>query len=273
VDRRVDIYAASVLISELFAGRRLNEPKDVGDALARATSAENEGEAEGPMREVLARGRSKNPNDRYPTAGDMADAIEASGELASEREVAEWLRLLVGSELDERRARWEAEGGVAVAAEQAPQTSDATVSAVAIAPPSPPPIEEGAATEVDRPETQPEPRTRAPLVVLALAGIAGAAIGVWLIFRGEVPAVSARAGLPDAVSVVPPASERAEEPAERPSAVAVVSSEPTTDAPVASTPPKQARPSARPKKPNLDCDPPYKLDHRGVKVLKLECLR
>ena len=274
VDRRVDIYAAAVLISELFEGRRLSEPKDVGDALARVASPENDtASVEGPMRDVLARGRSKNPNDRYATARDMADAIEASGELASEREVAEWLRSLVGAELDERRARWEQKGGVPVVAEHAAPASDATISAIAIAPLARDGGEEGAATEVDMVrQTRPASRRR-PRAIIALGLTAICAVVVsWLAFRDGSPPPVARAGLPDVANVQPSAAD-AGRSAEPSTSTAASSGAPSGEPPVASLPKRPAPTSAKPAKPNRDCDPPYKLDQRGVKVLKLECLR
>ncbi|MBL8741540.1 MAG: serine/threonine protein kinase, partial [Myxococcales bacterium] len=274
VDRRVDIFAAAVLISELFAGRRLREPKDMADALARTASAD--ASVDGPIRDILARGLAKAPNDRYPTAGDMAEAIEATGELASDREVTEWLRSLAGPELDARRAQWERDGGEAVVREDAPASSDATVSAVAIAPlaappPPAPPVQDEVPTRVE-PARAPSRRGVVIAIVVAVSLIAATV----LLFRDPSPPQVSSSASAIATATPPPSPppSASSAPIASPPPPVTLSAEPKpTESAVASSPVRPPMPTAKGKKPAPDCDPPYKLDERGVKVLKLECLR
>jgi len=288
VDRRADVYAAAVLVSELYAGRRLIEPRDVQAALDRSSETDLGSLTELPvLRSIIARGLAKNPADRHPTAGAMADAIEACGPLASDREVAGWLRGLVGDELAARQLAWESNiEGTSQEPAHVPALSDATVSALVIAPP---PTARGsdAAASIRVPVPPPPARyssARWPMVVGASA-LAMAPVAIVILLRwgdGDAPAQSPSAAPAVETSIsgsampTPSAVVPIDPPAISTTRPGVASASPTDIAPLGPrvdrlSVPGEGMHSSRPAP--RDCDPPYKLDQRGVKVLKLECLR
>ncbi len=280
VDRRTDLYAAAVVTCELCRGLRTSEAEAGGSwDPARGPRlleplAELLPEA---LRDVLARALSPDPSQRHDTASDMADALEGAGvRIASEREVAAWLISLVGEELFERRARLErADAAPSVprlpGAESAP---DGTVSALAIGSPSEPATGAGA-TPTD---AAPAPnRSRLPAALLI-----GAAAGALLWWRWP----SERATAPDVVATTSAplvADSASASPTGRAQTLAPSApSEPTPTEPRSSLPRASAtlprattapRSSTDPRPKSRECEIPYRLDERGVKVLKIECLK
>jgi serine/threonine protein kinase len=106
VDRRTDIFAASVVLWEALTGRRLfkgdNEGAIVtkileGDVIAPSTVIP-QGEADPESRAVLQavdaitlKGLALHPEDRYDTAREMAAALERAAAPAGVSEVSEWV--------------------------------------------------------------------------------------------------------------------------------------------------------------------------------------
>jgi eukaryotic-like serine/threonine-protein kinase len=122
VDRRTDVYAASIVLWEMLTGRRLVEGEDDVTLLARAL----EGNIPWPstiiqgippaLEAVVMKGLSRDLGQRYQSARDMALAIEHAVPLASQREVGEWVQSVASKRLGERAARIkavEAGGGAA----------------------------------------------------------------------------------------------------------------------------------------------------------------
>jgi len=108
VDRRVDVWAAAVVLWEMLAGRKLfdgDEAAVVFQVLADPIAAPTHGgpEPNPALDEVVLRGLSRDREDRYPTALAMLEAIERACPVASARQLSVWMEELVGGELNERR--------------------------------------------------------------------------------------------------------------------------------------------------------------------------
>lgn len=107
VDRRTDIYAASAVLWEVLAGRRLftgNEANLMYAVLTVPIAAPSTiNPAVSPeLDAVVMKGLQKNPAKRFGTALEMADALEAAIPPASSREVARWMERLAAKALGER---------------------------------------------------------------------------------------------------------------------------------------------------------------------------
>ena len=103
--RRTDVYAASVVLWEVLAGRRLFEGEDDGEILRKILgmkvpppSAFNV-EVPVDVDEVVLRGLARIPAHRYATAREMALALEAVVHLATASIVGEWCEHLAAEAL------------------------------------------------------------------------------------------------------------------------------------------------------------------------------
>jgi eukaryotic-like serine/threonine-protein kinase len=106
VDRRADIYAASVVLWELLTGQKFMNADDV-ELYGRIL----EGQVQPPSKlaaippeldAVVLRGLSRGPAERYATALAMAEALEAALRPASARQVGAWVEQVAGPQLAER---------------------------------------------------------------------------------------------------------------------------------------------------------------------------
>jgi serine/threonine protein kinase len=95
--RRTDVYAASVVFWEALAGRRLFRDDNEGAVLKRvlegqidAPSSQNP-EVPAALDAIALRGLARNPEDRFATARDMANAIEGAVALAIPSLVGAWV--------------------------------------------------------------------------------------------------------------------------------------------------------------------------------------
>ncbi|NUP06857.1 MAG: protein kinase [Polyangiaceae bacterium] len=122
--RRVDIYAAGVVLWETLVGERLVRGKSEAEVLERVvfgTPVAPGSVVHGlpaALDEIVLRALSRAPTDRYETAEDMARDLEERIPPALPSRVRDWLMDLVGVELEtrsQRVARLEAEHAVAVA--------------------------------------------------------------------------------------------------------------------------------------------------------------
>jgi serine/threonine-protein kinase len=108
LDHRADVFAASIVFWEALTGRRLFEGIDDGDIYARVLH----GEVEAPsvyakglgsgVDSIVLRGLARDRNGRYPSAREMALAIEAVMPLATPSRVGAWVDSLAGDSIAER---------------------------------------------------------------------------------------------------------------------------------------------------------------------------
>ncbi len=113
IDRRTDIYSASVVLWEALTGERLFEADNehaaadkIKNAIVRAPS--DLASEIVPFDAVTLHGLARDPGARFATAKEMAIALERCQGIATPSEVAEWVERMAGAEL-ERRARTIAE--------------------------------------------------------------------------------------------------------------------------------------------------------------------
>jgi serine/threonine protein kinase len=108
VDRRTDVYAASVVLWETLAGRRLFRGNSEALVLSRVlTEVVRPPGALTPdmppaLDAIVLKGLSRDPAERFQTARDMARAIEDAIPVAGPSAIGEWVERLAGPELAER---------------------------------------------------------------------------------------------------------------------------------------------------------------------------
>ena len=114
IDRRVDVYAAGVVLWEALAGRRLfegdDEPTLFGKVLEEPVlppSRYNEA-VSGELDGITARAINRDPDQRFPDARTMALALEASVTRAPSSAVADWVTTGAAASLAERQAKIDA---------------------------------------------------------------------------------------------------------------------------------------------------------------------
>ncbi|WP_438021103.1 serine/threonine-protein kinase [Sorangium sp. So ce315] len=111
VTRRTDVFAAGVVLWEALAGRRLFDGDDEG-GLIRAVLEQPipppssvAAHVPGALDAIVLRALERNADGRYPTARELAIAIEDAVPLASQRAVGEWVEQLAGEALARRATR------------------------------------------------------------------------------------------------------------------------------------------------------------------------
>jgi hypothetical protein len=108
IDHRADVFAASIVFWEALTGRRLFEGIDDGDIYARVLHSEVEApslyarDLGSGVDSIVLRGLARDRNARYPTAREMALAIEAVMPLATPSRVGAWVESLAGDSIAER---------------------------------------------------------------------------------------------------------------------------------------------------------------------------
>lgn len=112
VDRRADVYAASVILWEMVTGRRLFVKDDGGTVMVDKLLA---GRIDPPSRfapgtpklldAIVLHGLARNPDQRFATAREMALALERLGEFARPSEIGDWVEGLATEALAARSVR------------------------------------------------------------------------------------------------------------------------------------------------------------------------
>ncbi|MEO7093924.1 MAG: serine/threonine-protein kinase [Polyangiales bacterium] len=299
VTRQTDVYAASVVLWEALAARRLFD----GDDEAQVLAAVLDGHVEPPSQyapgitpaldALVLRGLAHDPATRFATARDMALALEACVAPATTGEISAWVTSLAGDAL-ETRATW------VHAIESNPDLSEPTLALPRASQPSHPSDEvltdsDSATTRIAHASqassvslatpasTFTRPSSRIPYVVAAVVVLAIASVAVITWTRG--PHVDATTGSParvdDTASVSgtgagtgtatgtgTAAGTGAGSGTATASATVGASTTVTTTA-------KTAKPPATIKKPPPPatgaCNPPFYYDN-GIKKFKPECI-
>jgi serine/threonine protein kinase len=105
VDRRSDVYSASVVLWELLTGERLFEaPNDAAlmqQVLQKQVPSPTSVNAEVPqgLSAIVLRGLARDPRARHPTARQMATGLESIMQPAAARDVGRWVESVAGAPL------------------------------------------------------------------------------------------------------------------------------------------------------------------------------
>jgi eukaryotic-like serine/threonine-protein kinase len=310
VDRKSDIFAASIVAWELFTGKRLFESENEGGTITKllldpiphlgsvVPEALDPNSPLGALDKIVMRGLERDPANRFDTARDMATAMEDAVHAASVAQVGTWVESVAADVLHARSARVQeiesssSDVGRPMADVITKLTSDADVtktqerSSSKLIDPMPAISSSDLLSNANVPVSasrMPVPRDpwprRATFLLLAIA-VGG--IALFARTRLDAPRDVAASGPPPSVPSVaassPPVAEREPPVAQSPHDVDVAAADAAV-APAASAarPPattKAVTPHAPPAKPasTVDCRDPYTRDSLGRKIYKIECL-
>jgi hypothetical protein len=286
VDRRVDVYAAGVILWEALTGGRLFEADDSGGLVrkvlnqtivppSRINSAVPEA-----LDAVIMRSLERDKEARFRSAHAMAEALESTMRPATAREVGAWVERMGGSDLVRR-------------AEQAAETVGSVVTAQIAASPSMPggsgvaPITSLSAVTPSRLTARgggAQRGLRSAGALLALVLVSGV-----VLLRARARELASAAPVTAPVPSVTPPLPVPSTPTSMASSVATPGDAAAPSVPISSTasstvsthapPSKPARPrvatpnASAPTGRSVDCSPPYTIDSEGLKVYKPQCLR
>jgi serine/threonine-protein kinase len=222
--RQSDVYAASVVLWEALTGQRLFEGEQ-GEIISGvmndrvAPPSEHVAGVPAALDDIVRRGMSRDLRERYPTAHEMALAIESRAKVAHASEVASWLRSIARETLDERTKIVEGieSGSTPVARADVEAVLNEIASDEVVAPDvtvKPKRDEETASVLTTSVSLQ--KRRRAPWAFIAAGTIAAGAIALVLVTRKDetVPKETPAARVPESA----PSSEPSPAPAPQPSA-------------------------------------------------------
>ena len=108
VDRRTDVFAATVVLWELLAGRRLHEGAKEVEIITRviqgdfAPPSEHAPHIDAGLDAIVLRGLATDPKQRFASARELALELERHVGLASPSEVTEWVERLANDVLEAR---------------------------------------------------------------------------------------------------------------------------------------------------------------------------
>ena len=290
VDRRCDVYSASVVLWEMLTGQPMFTGAEqvalIAQVLGGVIVAPSTLRPSLPagLDELVLRGLSSQPEDRFPTALAMAEALERIGVAATARETGAWVLGKAGRTLDERAAKIvelesDTDGDAALARAAVRPRADSRLETEAVG------VRRAAVGEIllDAAPTEPvdlpanpNAPTRSPSHrstwrrnVALVAGVAALAFGA--ITLAITPRGPTTAAVPSATAPTSSSS---------PAVAVAIDLSPPLDLPA---PPPSAEPSASPraaqsprpraiKPPRASCDPPYFIDGDGHKQYKPKCL-
>ncbi|NUP13042.1 MAG: protein kinase [Polyangiaceae bacterium] len=309
VDRRADVYAASVVLWEMLTGKRYFSEADSDAArMMRALTTEapppsTERPELGPeVDAILVRGLQRDPAKRFASAREMAQAIERVTSPAAARDVARWVEAKAGETLALRTQRMN-EFDISVATElpgrPSPEvlresTEISSVQPREVEPPSV--VTKPAPKSADQPEPVAGRSRTMPLVVLAACAAGGIGFYAARLVPSKDEAPSTRNAAvaseqpqpertpasamtaPAVASVVFASAEpvASSVPMSEPSAIPAPASSPVTARPPLvghATPARRDAPSTAAKQPKAGCSPNYTITADGVKKYKPECLK
>jgi serine/threonine protein kinase len=304
VDRRTDVYSAGVVLWEMLVGQRMFDDSDqaallkIAEAKIEPPSARVKGLSPAFDR-VTMRALQKDRRDRYPTALEMAEALETCARVATRTEVRNWVERLAGEALDER--------GVKVANVEA--VGDSQPPAARLIPSGRPGSDGGPELTTTRGLSTHQRLAASARRTRVLAAFGGGALlaslgfGAWLFGGGRTAsapsqvnrsALSPKSGPSVQSPVASDSAATASEsqldtgvvpveslPYAEPSAAAKGSAPATKKQATARAPSKSRKSTSRastrkvarpkPSKPKPNCDPPYTIDSSGTKRFKIEC--
>jgi serine/threonine protein kinase len=110
-DRRVDVFAAGVVLWETLAGRRLFFSDNPGQTVQRILSEDVPDLASvvpfisPTLARAVAKATARLPEQRFATALEFAHELEHAAEIVTPRLVGEWIRRTAGDKLEQRARR------------------------------------------------------------------------------------------------------------------------------------------------------------------------
>jgi serine/threonine-protein kinase len=288
VSAQTDVYAASVVLWELLTGQPLFRGSNDAAVIARvlegviAPPSKLAPALPGELDAIVLHGLAREPRERFASAEEMAEALEALSHPTTARQVGVWVDHIAGDVLRRRNEQIARFDG-------APSTPGLAVSPMA----SPGPTTATSTQEVPAPEakTQVLPvktphdggtapkRSRSVPVLPVVLGTAMMGILAGLTFVAVRGASPAPAATPSSQATPSGPAAAPDMPATSAAAVATEAppDEEVTAAPTASSsaPARPRVPPAHPRagttaKPN--CTPPYYEDPSGIRRVKPQCL-
>jgi eukaryotic-like serine/threonine-protein kinase len=285
VSAQTDVYAASVVLWELLTGQPLFRGSNDAAIIARvlegviAPPSKLAPTLSGELDAIVLRGLARQPQDRFASAEEMAEALEVLSHPTTARQVGVWVEHIAGDVLRQRNEQIARFDG-------APSVPGLLLSR----PASPGPTTETSTQEVPVPEAKTEvlpvlaspagdvaPKGgRAVPVLPVLLGTAVVGILAGLAFVATRGGSSPAPAASPSSQVIPSDPSAAPDTPEPSAAVTEVPlDEPLTATPAASSS-APTRPRAQPAHPKAgakpNCTPPYYEDPSGIRRVKPQCL-
>jgi serine/threonine-protein kinase len=277
VDRRADVYAASVVLWELLAGRRLFDGPIPASTLRQVLSPTYEPPSQyapsvpPEVDRVVMQGLSWGPGQRFANAWEMAAELEKVAPPASVRQISEWVESVAGETLRARAKR--------VADIESASSADVPAGPIR----RPHESQDGLATAVEglvAPAPRSSPRGAKRFAAAGL-GLGALSLGGWLALGSHrAPPPREAPPPPSAVAAMDSVPSSPAAPASvgpLPSAVAVAPSAIVTTPPAnARSAPGSAKPKASRRAPSGpsggNCAVPFTWASDGTKIPKPECM-
>jgi eukaryotic-like serine/threonine-protein kinase len=190
--RRTDLYGAAVVGWQLLARRRLfdgDNAADIAMKIVRGASAPPSAHGgDSSLDATIMRGLSLEPAARWESGEAMAEAIEAVGGLASQREVGVWVRRLAAEKIAETARLVERIESHAVSAPVPIRRMTRSPSWDVLEPITPPGEQEAARTDVTSEADTPSPAPASRLHHLLIAVlIVGSVVGTMMLRELALP--------------------------------------------------------------------------------------
>jgi serine/threonine-protein kinase len=291
VGRAVDIYAASVVLWEMLAERRLfhdtSEAAILSKLLNSVVDPPSKYNKSVPpaLDAIILKGLERDPTKRWATAREMAREIESAVPIATTSSVGEWVESLAQETLQERARKFaeiESNSDVFDRSGVSSLVESVRSGDVVVPPaPAPPAPKEGdtelssshLATDVfQEPEPAPAPRKRARGALLFAAIGVATLLGVIVYLAVRTPAA------PPIPAAAPTETAKAAPVVSTPEVVAVDTPAARPSGAVSAPPPSATHaPTIKPKPTappvvKAGCNPPYTIDAQGIKKYKVDCL-
>lgn len=262
VDARTDVFAVGVMLWECLTLRRLFSGNDIAETTGRLLHAPIRApSAFAPnlpkqLDQVVMCALEREPHDRFHSAAEFADALEGAFRLARSVEVGRWVELVADESLSFRAKRL---------AEIESDHSDGEPSRPPAMMVAPSPAIKSAVT------TRKPSRRR----LLILSGVAlGCLVGVIELATLRYPKAVAHRGAATRATVSFAATPEPTSPVALATEALAAPSSPSAEAAgaIATGAPRSTRRADVTKRRSASCKPPYRIDARGIRRVRPECL-
>lgn len=287
VTRASDVYAASVVLWELLTGRRLFEAENEVILIHRITAADPHIDPPShwhhgvspELDALVLRGLAPEPERRFASAREMAQALERVAPLVPSSRLGEWVEELAAGALSKRAAvlaSIESQPAPTIPAEPSSSAAFGSTLRLADAPQAArdfaqtvkyaETLNTHAGTALSTESRKGARRTRVALLVSLITMLlgAGAGLALWLGLRSAPEPASVSAEMPPTLASAAPATAPAAEP---------TPTLPPVPSAVSAAPTASSHAKAKTSGPRRSCNPPYEVDANGIKTYKRECLK